>query len=98
MDPIPWNLADVELLIDTFNIGARGLHRLLVLIDNMEQHFRQLSKLRHVNIRTLGYSTPEDFLQLYSDRVACCELLLRMDFTWSHIIRAFSFGKLHAEN
>jgi hypothetical protein len=98
MYPIPWNLADVELLIDTFNIGARGLHRLLVLIDSMEQHFRQLSELQHVNIRTLGYSTPEDFLRLYSDRVACCALILRMDSSWHHILRVFSFGKTLAEN
>ncbi|KIM20074.1 hypothetical protein M408DRAFT_334148 [Serendipita vermifera MAFF 305830] len=94
VDPTPWHLNEVQGLQHRLSAANYQLRRLPAFFDNLELHFKRLSELSSEKLPGLGYTTSDDLVRLYQDRIKCDQILRHMDNSWYSAGRAFAFGAL----
>lgn len=75
-DPTTEHLPDIEALPQRLNHGIHHLQMLPNLLEKLNNHFKQLIAVTRTDYESLGYSSPEGFKALYSNRLRCSSLLL----------------------
>jgi hypothetical protein len=88
-DPPTLSLEEVQGLLKNFQLGSKGLRQLIPLFVRMRAHLSRLSELDPTQMNVLGYTTVDDLVRLYRDRLTCHNILRDMDYAWDSVCKGF---------
>ena len=94
IDPTPWEIGEVKQFPQRFAIASDLLRRLPSFLDNVELHFRRLIELNGEQIHEYGYTTFDNLVRLYQDRLLCSFIFSEMRLSWVSADKAFGAGAL----
>ncbi|KAG8774098.1 hypothetical protein FRC20_002405 [Serendipita sp. 405] len=92
IEPVRWNVKEVEALPQDCVTGGKLLIRLLGFLGRMQAHFLRMSQLQFADFPEMGISTSYSLRGLYSSRLECAAMLRNMDLMNSTIEKAFWHG------
>jgi hypothetical protein len=94
IDETPWEIGEVQQFPQRFAIASDLIRRLPSFLDNLELHFRRLTEISSQEMVEHGYTTFDDLVRLYRDRVLCSFIFSEMQFNWFSAHRAFGIGSV----